>query len=115
MNKIVVETANLTKMYLTGGAQFYALRNVNLKVSAGEFISIVGPSGSGKSTLLNMLGALDRPTSGHVYIGGVDMFQLDSDQLAEVRNRMLGFIFQSHNLITRTLSLIHISEPTRPY
>ncbi len=87
-----------------------SLRNVNFSVNKGEFVSIVGPSGSG-NTLLNMIGALDRPTSGKVFINGIDIFSLNDSQIATMRNNMLGFIFQSYNLINRTTILKNVEFP----
>jgi len=108
---LAVNTVNLTKIYRMGPFEFPALKDVNLQVRRGEFCSIVGPSGSGKSTLLNMIGALDRPTSGHVYIGGVDIAGLNESQLADLRNQKIGFIFQAHNLIMRTSALRNVELP----
>ena len=88
-----------------------SLRNVSFSVNKGEFISVVGPSGSGKSTLLNMIGALDRPTSGKVFINGIDIFSLNDSQIATIRNNTLGFIFQSYNLINRTTILKNVEFP----
>jgi len=88
-----------------------SLRNVNFSVNKGEFVSVVGPSGSGKSTLLNMIGALDRPTSGKVFINGIDIFSLNDSQIATIRNHTLGFIFQSYNLINRTTILKNVEFP----
>jgi putative ABC transport system ATP-binding protein len=88
-----------------------SLRNVSFSVNKGEFVSVVGPSGSGKSTLLNMIGALDRPTSGKVFINGVDIFSLNDSQIATIRNHTLGFIFQSYNLINRTTILKNVEFP----
>jgi putative ABC transport system ATP-binding protein len=88
-----------------------SLDNVSFSVSKGEFVSVVGPSGSGKSTLLNMLGALDRPTSGKVFMDGIDIFSLNDSQLATARNDKLGFIFQSYNLINRTTVLKNVEFP----
>jgi len=106
-----IETENLFKTYLTGKVETPALRGINLHVERGEFLSIVGPSGSGKSTLLNLLGALDRPTSGTVRIDGVDISKLNDNQLAELRNRKIGFIFQSFNLISRISALRNVEMP----
>ncbi|MDQ3847705.1 MAG: ABC transporter ATP-binding protein [Thermoproteota archaeon] len=92
----------LFKIYESAAGRVIALRDVSFKVKKGEFVAIVGPSGSGKSTLLNMIGALDRPTSGRVFIGGVDIFSLSNSEIATMRNRMIGFVFQSYNLINRT-------------
>jgi putative ABC transport system ATP-binding protein len=96
----VVETADLKKTYILGKVPVNALRGVNLKVEKGDFVAILGPSGSGKSTLLNMIGALDKPTEGKVFIEGVDVSTLNDNQLADLR-RSIGFVFQFFNLIPR--------------
>jgi putative ABC transport system ATP-binding protein len=96
----VVETVELKKTYLLGKVPVNALRGVNLKVEKGDFVAILGPSGSGKSTLLNMIGALDKPTEGKVFINGVDVSTLSDNQLADLR-RSIGFVFQFFNLIPR--------------
>ena len=103
-----MKVENLTKVYSSSTGRVVSLNNVSFSVSKGEFISVVGPSGSGKSTLLNMLGALDRPTSGKVFMDGIDIFSLNDSQLATVRNDKLGFIFQSYNLINRTTVLKNV-------
>jgi len=108
---IAVKVVNLHKTYHVSGVLYPALRGVNLQVRRGEFLSIMGPSGSGKSTLLNLIGALDRPTGGKVYIDGVDVFRLKDDGLAEFRNRKIGFIFQSYNLVMRTSVLRNVELP----
>ena len=102
---------NLSKVYFSSMGKVVSLRNVSFSVNKGEFISVVGPSGSGKSTLLNMIGALDRPTSGKVFINGIDIFSLNDSQIATVRNNTLGFIFQSYNLINRTTILKNVEFP----
>ncbi|MGD0995114.1 MAG: ABC transporter ATP-binding protein [Candidatus Bathyarchaeia archaeon] len=96
----LVEAVNLTKTYMLGKVPVEALRGVNLKVEAGDFVSILGPSGSGKSTMLNLIGALDKPTSGTLLIDGVDISKLNDNQLADLRRR-IGFVFQFFNLIPR--------------
>ena len=96
----VVETINLRKTYMLGKVPVNALQGVNLKVEKGDFIAILGPSGSGKSTLLNMIGALDKPTEGKVFIEGVDVSTLNDNELADLRRR-IGFVFQFFNLIPR--------------
>jgi putative ABC transport system ATP-binding protein len=106
-----VQTVDLTKVYRVGHTDYPALRGVNLKISKGEFVSIMGPSGSGKSTLLNLIGALDRQTSGKVIIDGVDLRKLNEDSLALLRNRKLGFIYQSFNLIQRLTSIENVEMP----
>ena len=107
----VINTIDLVKVYKVGHLEFPALRGINLKVKKGEFISIVGPSGSGKSTLLNMLGALDRPTSGYVFIDGINIFSLNDNQLAEFRNSKIGFVFQAYNLIPRATVIKNVELP----
>ena len=101
MSEHIVETKNLTKTYMSGGRPLEVLKGVDLKVEHGEFMAIMGPSGSGKSTLLNMIGALDRPTSGDVFINGININTLNDNQVADLRNREIGFIFQFFNLIPR--------------
>jgi len=96
----VVETTNLSKTYILGKVPVDALRGVDLKIKRGDFVAILGPSGSGKSTLLNLIGALDQPTEGKVFIEGVDVSQLNDNQLADLR-RSIGFVFQFFNLIPR--------------
>ena len=111
-NEPLIRVENLTKVYKIGArVLFPALIDVNLEIESGEFISIMGPSGSGKSTLLNILGALDRPTSGRVFVEGSDLFQRDDNQLAEFRNMKLGFIFQAPTLIARTSVLVNVALP----
>ncbi|HME55145.1 MAG TPA: ABC transporter ATP-binding protein [Candidatus Lokiarchaeia archaeon] len=107
---IVLETMDLKKYYMQGKVEIRALDGVNLKVEAGELISVLGPSGSGKSTLLNMIGALDRPTSGTIMIEGQDIGRMNKDQLAEVRRR-IGFVFQYFNLIGRLTALQNVELP----
>jgi putative ABC transport system ATP-binding protein len=108
---VTMKVANLTKVYSSSTGKVVSLNNVSFSVNKGEFVSVVGPSGSGKSTLLNMLGALDRPTSGKVFLNGIDIFSLNDSQLATVRNNKLGFIFQSYNLINRTTVLKNVEFP----
>jgi putative ABC transport system ATP-binding protein len=105
------ETINLSKVYSVGAYKVHALRDINLKIRVGEFLSIVGPSGSGKSTLLNLLGTLDKPTSGKILIGGVDTSKLNEEKLAKLRNQRIGFIFQAYNLINRTTVLRNVELP----
>jgi len=109
---IVLQTVNLTKVFDSGSVRVVALRNVNITIRKGEFVSIVGPSGSGKSTLLNLLGALDRPTSGKVFIDGINIFALDDGEVARIRNKKIGFVFQSYNLINRTSVLRNVEIPS---
>jgi len=108
--KPVVETADLKKTYILGKVPVNALRGVNLKVEKGDFLAILGPSGSGKSTLLNMIGALDKPTEGKVFIDGVDVSTLNDNQLADLR-RSIGFVFQFFNLIPRLNAIGNVELP----
>ena len=110
-NNLALHVKKLSKVYDSAAGRVIALRDVNFKVNKGEFLAIVGPSGSGKSTLLNMIGALDRPTSGRVFIGGVDIFSLSNSEIATIRNRMIGFVFQSYNLINRTTVQRNVELP----
>ena len=98
---IALEIRNLSKIYESAAGKTVALNRINLSIKHGEFVSIVGPSGSGKSTLLNLIGALDRPTRGEILIGGVDIFSQNDSKIAYIRNKMIGFIFQSYNLVNR--------------
>ena len=107
----VIETQNLKKRYRMGNLDVSALSGVNLRVEAGEFMSIMGPSGSGKTTLLNLIGALDRPTEGKVLIKGTDISRLSDDELAELRNREIGFVFQFFNLVARMSGLKNVEFP----
>jgi putative ABC transport system ATP-binding protein len=110
-DSVVLKVENIVKVFESAAGRVAALRGVNLSIRKGEFVSIVGPSGSGKSTLLNMIGALDRPTSGRVFINGVDVFSLSDSELATMRNHLIGFIFQSYNLINRTTVLKNVELP----
>jgi putative ABC transport system ATP-binding protein len=109
--KLAIETLDLKKSYKMGLVTVYALRGVNLRMRHGEIVSVVGPSGSGKSTLLNMLGALDTPTSGKILIDGVDISRMGERALARFRNRKIGFIFQSYNLIDRSKVAKNVELP----
>ncbi|UCE29918.1 MAG: ABC transporter ATP-binding protein [Candidatus Bathyarchaeota archaeon] len=108
---VVIETRNLKKKYQMGTLDVSALGGVNLRVEAGEFMSIMGPSGSGKTTLLNLIGALDKPTEGNVLIRGTDISRLNDDELAELRNREIGFVFQFFNLMARMSALQNVEMP----
>ena len=107
----MIRTENLTKVYRMGDTEVYALHDVNLDIQEGEFIAIIGPSGSGKSTLLNMIGCLDKPTSGAVFIDGIDTGKLSENGLAEIRREKIGFIFQQFNLIHTLNALENVALP----
>lgn len=107
----LIEVKNLIKTYQTGDEYFNALDNVSLSVEQGEFVAIMGTSGSGKSTMMNTLGTLDRPNSGSYHLDGVDVFSLSPDELSEIRNVKLGFVFQGFNLISRTTALDNVQLP----
>ena len=113
MTKEVIVAKNLTKVYKMGEMEVHALRGLSLTINDGEVVSIMGPSGSGKSTLMNMIGALDIPTSGEYYLDGESVAELNADQLAEVRNRKIGFVFQRFNLLSRQSSLANVELPMR--
>jgi putative ABC transport system ATP-binding protein len=113
MENWVIQGENLTKVYQMGEVEVHALRGVSLQVARGEVISIMGPSGSGKSTLMNIIGCLDRPTAGEYILDGESVANLKDDQLAAIRNRKVGFIFQSFNLLARTSALSNVELPMR--
>jgi len=108
---LAVQTIDVTKVYRVGHTDYPALKGINLKIDKGEFVAIMGPSGSGKSTLLNVIGALDRPTSGRVIIDGIDLRKLGEDRLALLRNRKLGFVYQTFNLIQRLTARENVEMP----
>jgi putative ABC transport system ATP-binding protein len=110
-NSLALSVENLSKIFESAAGRVVALDKVSFSIKIGEFVSIVGPSGSGKSTLLNMIGALDRPTVGKVRIDGFDVFSLNDSQIATVRNRLIGFIFQSYNLINRSTVQKNVKLP----
>lgn len=111
MAEQLIQVQDLTKVYGSGSAQVYALDGLSTSVEAGEFVAVMGPSGSGKSTLMNILGCLDRPTSGRYILDGWDVSQLNRNELASVRNLKIGFIFQSFNLLPRLTALENVMLP----
>jgi len=112
-NNIVVNATDLTKVFTMGDVQVHALRGLSVQIKRGEVVSIMGPSGSGKSTLMNILGCLDRPSSGEYCLDGESVANLKDEQLAEIRNRKVGFVFQSFNLLPRSTALTNVELPLR--
>lgn len=110
-NNCIIEITNLTKIYKIGKIEVKALMGANLAISKGEFVSIMGPSGSGKSTLMNILGCLDTLTSGKYLLEGIDVSKLKDNQLAEIRNKMVGFVFQTFNLLARSDAIHNVELP----
>lgn len=113
MSEWVVDARDITKVYQMGEVQVHALRGLSVKIAPGEILSIMGPSGSGKSTLMNILGCLDRPTSGEYSLNGESVAHMTDDQLADIRNRGVGFVFQSFNLLPRATALANVELPMR--
>lgn len=107
----LIEVKNAIKIYEMGDESFFALNDVSFSIEKGEFVAIMGTSGSGKSTCMNMLGTLDKPTSGQYHLDGVDVFSLSSDELSDIRNNKIGFVFQGFNLISRTSAIDNVCLP----
>ena len=113
MTDWIVDAKDITKVYQMGEVQVHALRGLSVKIAPGEVVSIMGPSGSGKSTLMNIIGCLDRPSSGEYSLNGESVAHMDDDQLAEIRNRGVGFVFQNFNLLPRATALANVELPMR--
>jgi putative ABC transport system ATP-binding protein len=111
MNNTIIEISNLRKDYHVGEVTVHALRGIDLKITEGEFVAIMGASGSGKSTMLNILGCLDKPSSGDYLLDGINVNTMNRDELAKLRNKKLGFVFQSYNLLARTTALENVELP----
>ncbi|MBR5606287.1 MAG: ABC transporter ATP-binding protein [Verrucomicrobia bacterium] len=111
MSLPLIQIENVCKVYNMGAETVHALRGVNLQIFKGEYVAIMGPSGSGKSTLMNILGCLDTPTSGSFILNGHAVDQMDDDELADIRNREIGFVFQTFNLLPRSTSLHNVELP----
>jgi putative ABC transport system ATP-binding protein len=107
----MLELENITKVYKAGQTEVPALRGISCRIESGEMVSIIGPSGSGKSTLMNIIGCLDKPTSGRYRLDGAEVSEFNDNQLAEIRNKKIGFVFQSFNLLSRTTALANVELP----
>ncbi len=107
----LITVRNVTKLYVMGSEELYALKGISLAIDKNEYVAIMGPSGSGKSTLMNILGCLDTPTSGDYFLNGKNVSEMDDDELAEIRNREIGFVFQTFNLLPRSNALHNVELP----
>jgi putative ABC transport system ATP-binding protein len=107
----MLQLENITKVYKAGQTEVPALRGISCRIESGEMVSIIGPSGSGKSTLMNIIGCLDKPTSGQYRLDGTEVSELNDNQLAEIRNKKIGFVFQSFHLLSRTTALANVELP----
>lgn len=109
--KNIIDIQHIQKVYQMGEEQVFALRDINLKINENEYVGIMGPSGSGKSTLMNIIGCLDTPTSGNYFFEGVDVSNMNDNELAEIRNKKIGFVFQTFNLLPRASALKNVELP----
>ncbi len=109
--KDVIRTEHIAKIYVMGSEKVHALRDISITIKQGEYVALMGPSGSGKSTLMNMIGCLDTPTSGQYFLDGQDVSRMTDNQLAEVRNKKIGFVFQTFNLLPRSTALDNVTLP----
>jgi putative ABC transport system ATP-binding protein len=109
--KYLIEVRNITKLYIMGMEELYALKDVSLNIKKNEYVAIMGPSGSGKSTLMNILGCLDTPSNGEYFLNGKNVSEMDDDELAEIRNKEIGFVFQTFNLLARSDALHNVELP----
>ncbi|MBT5709141.1 MAG: ABC transporter ATP-binding protein [Verrucomicrobia bacterium] len=107
----LIEVRNLSRLYHMGEETVYALRDVSVGIESGEYVAIMGPSGSGKSTLMNLIGCLDSPSSGEFILNGIEVSEMDDNELADVRNRQIGFVFQTFNLLARSTALHNVELP----
>lgn len=110
-NGELIRLQDITKVYRLGDVEVHALRGVSLEIQDGDFVSIMGPSGSGKSTLMNIIGCLDQPSAGRYWLDGTDVSQLNDNRLAEIRNKKIGFVFQTFNLLSRTTAFQNVTLP----
>jgi putative ABC transport system ATP-binding protein len=109
--QVLIRTSDLWKTYVMGDEEIHALRGVSFEIRRGEYVAIIGPSGSGKSTLMNMIGCLDTPTKGEYWLNGKLVSQMDDDELAHIRNKEIGFVFQTFNLLPRATALHNVELP----
>jgi len=111
MENYLIEIRNIVKLYIMGTEELYALKGVSVNIKKNEYVAIMGPSGSGKSTLMNIVGCLDTPSSGEYFLNGKNVSEMDDDELAEIRNREIGFVFQTFNLLARSNALHNVELP----
>jgi len=111
MENYLIEIRNIVKLYIMGTEELYALKGVSVNIKKNEYVAIMGPSGSGKSTLMNIVGCLDTPSSGEYFLNGKNVSEMDDDELAEIRNKEIGFVFQTFNLLARSNALHNVELP----